>query len=443
MSETHPPAVARRHLIGEHLGSFAVPLLPSFTPLRHRPVLAIWLAQLLSVTGDRFFALAVMWLALQRSGPMTMGLVAIAESVPYIAIGAVGHPIVSRFVSFRRLAGVDAVRAGLTVLLPFAWMEAGTPAMLAVVAALGVLGAVFDPALSALVPELVDEPQRPVLVALMDLTARLARIGGPALVGVLLAVAPMTALFVADAATFAVSTVALALLGRTVLVVRAQTTSGPPEPAPSRPRARLLLRENPALSVAFVVQGAGFFLNALPGIGLPVLLAHQLGAGPALYGAVMTATGIAALAGNLVTSRLPSGRFPTRFCAAWTAVGILQMATGAAGSVAGVVVCATLTGLANPVVGISMGTHLAGFAPAARLRLLAINHLVMRGAGTVGMAVIPSLLGTHPARGFVLGGAALTLVAGTGAVLAPASTRRMWVRVAERPGTNVSTTTRS
>lgn len=231
VSETRPPTMARRHLIGKHLGSSAVSLLPSFTLLRHRPVLAIWLGQLLSVTGDRFFALAVMWVALQRSGPMTMGLVAIAESVPYIAMGAVGHPIVSRFVSFRRLAGVDAVRAGLTVLLPFAWMEAGTPAMLAVVAALGGLGAVFDPALSALVPELVDEPQRPVLVALMDLTTRLARIGGPALAGVLLAVAPMTALFVADAATFAVSAVALALLGRTLLVVRTQTYPDHERPA--------------------------------------------------------------------------------------------------------------------------------------------------------------------------------------------------------------------
>jgi hypothetical protein len=37
------------------------------------------------------FAFAVMWLASEKSGPVAMGSVAIAESVPCIVIGAVGH----------------------------------------------------------------------------------------------------------------------------------------------------------------------------------------------------------------------------------------------------------------------------------------------------------------------------------------------------------------
>ncbi|MBO0883213.1 MAG: hypothetical protein J2P17_23330 [Mycobacterium sp.] len=63
--------------------------------LRRPPVLVLWSSQALSVLGDRFFALAVMWLALQKSGAVAMGLVAIAESVPYIVMGAVGHRILA------------------------------------------------------------------------------------------------------------------------------------------------------------------------------------------------------------------------------------------------------------------------------------------------------------------------------------------------------------
>jgi hypothetical protein len=98
--------------------------------LRRPPVLVLWSSQALSVLGDRFFALAVMWLALQKSGAVTMGLVAIAESVLYILMGAVGHRILARFTFLPRLALVDAGRAFLIAVLPWAWAVGGTPVVL-------------------------------------------------------------------------------------------------------------------------------------------------------------------------------------------------------------------------------------------------------------------------------------------------------------------------
>jgi hypothetical protein len=66
-----------------------------YVALLCRPSVAVlWSSQTLSALGDRFFALAVMWLALQKSGPVAMGLVAIAESAPYIVIGTVGHRVI-------------------------------------------------------------------------------------------------------------------------------------------------------------------------------------------------------------------------------------------------------------------------------------------------------------------------------------------------------------
>lgn len=86
--------------------------------MRRRPVLVLWLAQSLSMLGDRLYALAVMWVVYASTGSASlMGLVAVAESVPYVVLGTVGRNVVARFSSYATLAWVDGARAivgGLT-----------------------------------------------------------------------------------------------------------------------------------------------------------------------------------------------------------------------------------------------------------------------------------------------------------------------------------------
>ncbi|MGX1812161.1 MFS transporter [Nocardia sp. NPDC055321] len=388
--------------------------MPALMLLRRRRILLVWLTQLLSVMGDRFFALAIMWVALERSGPVVMGAVAIAESVPYVLVGLFGQRLVALAARLSALAGLELVRAVLTVTLVAAWAGAGTIAMLAMVTVLGICGALFDPGLGALVPDLVGESERPRLVALMDLTGRIARVAGPATAGLLLMLAPLPVLFVMDAATFAVSAAAMAWLARTA--TRASVPgAGPSTPTPTRPaRARALLHASPSLTIAFAVHGTGFFCNALPAIGLPLLLV-QFTAGPAQYGWMLTGAGIAAVAGNMVASRArPETGFPGRLCAGWAATGVLLVATGVAPSVGWVVAAAVLAGFASPFIGIALGVHLAGFATADRVPMLSVQYSVMRGAGTLGMAVVPASIASDPARGFIVGGAILVGVATLG-----------------------------
>ncbi|WP_330182244.1 MFS transporter [Nocardia sp. NBC_01503] len=389
--------------------------------LRRPPIAAIWTAQLLSILGDRFYALAIMWVALQLSGPVAMGAVAISESVPFILIGTFGAALLHRCATFRILAGIDAVRVLLVIAVPVVWNIGGTVAVLAVAMILGAFAAVFDPSLGALVPDLVSEAERPALVAAMDLNGRIARIAGPALAGVLLLILPINSLFAADAATFAVSVLALVFLARTATSAAATASAAPgaPSAAPKRASARALLRESPVLRAAFLVHAAGLFLTALPGIGLPLLLAHQLGASPAAYGWVLTATGTAGLIGNLTASRIQptAAAFLPRFCAAWAVAGALLAATGAANSLVLVLVFASLSGFVTPFISITLGTQLAAYPRPARLRLMSINHTVMRTAGTAGMAIIPVLIASAPARGFILGGTSLTVVAVTAWVI--------------------------
>ncbi|MGW2067319.1 MFS transporter [Streptomyces sp. NPDC001953] len=383
--------------------------------LRRRRVLALWGAQALSVFGDRLYAMAIMWLAWEKSGAAAMGLVAVAESVPYIVMGTVGRRIMDRFSSLRALAAVDASRIVLVPLLPIAWGVFGTPGMLVLAAAVGVAGAVFDPNLGALVPDLVRRDEVQAVFGLLDLTGRIARIAGPGAAGVLLAVMPQSALFWLDASTFAVSAAVLARLGRGA---HKTTATGKRPTAPESLGARVLLRSHPATGAAIGVHGAGIFAQAVA-LALPALLAARFGAGAGVYGLVLAMTGAGALAGNLTAGhvKLPA-RLPVAYCAVWAASGLLLALTGLAGNLPILLAISAASGFLSPFCGVTLQTHLAGFPPAPRRRLMSLDLTVIRTAGTASMLVVPAVAAGSPTTGFLAGGLGTVAVAAAGAAAA-------------------------
>jgi hypothetical protein len=170
-----------------------------------------------------------------------MGLVAIAESLPYILLGTFGRRLVDRFASLRHLGHLDLARAVLVAALPWTWTTFGTPGLLVSAALLGCLGALFDPNLGALVPELVEPDQVRAVNGLMNLSGRIARVAGPGSAGILLAVLPMGGLFWLDGATFAFSALALGhprAPGRTRPEGRGHRGGGPGRHAISGPSGR-------------------------------------------------------------------------------------------------------------------------------------------------------------------------------------------------------------
>lgn len=380
--------------------------------LRRTPVLVLWSSQVLTVLGDRFYALAVIWLALQKSGPVAMGLVAIAESVPYIVIGVGGHRIAARFTSLSGLALLDAGRAVLVAVLPAVWAAGGTPAMLSLVVALGIAGSIVDPNLATIVPDLVGPDEVTGIVSLMDLTGRISRVAGPGLAGIVLLAAPTDSLFLIDAATFAVSAIALAALTKVIASAARPSSITRVEAPATKVSARVALRAEPDLSTVLAVNGFGFILNAVPALGIPVLLVHRMHAGAGAYGAVLAATGVGALIGNAVAARnrMP-GAFVTRFCLAWAVSGLLLVATGLASNLEWLLAFSAASGVITPIIGVALRARLSLFPKPERLRLMSINFTVIRGCGTVGMAAIPAIIADAPEQTFIVAGAALSVVA--------------------------------
>jgi hypothetical protein len=390
--------------------------------LRHRRVAVLWAAQTLSVLGDRLYALALMWLVWQTTkSAALMGLVAVAESVPYVVLGTFGRRLLGRFASLGRLGWVDLARAVVAGSLPLVWHAdgAGIAALVVIACVLGALGAVFDPNLAALVPDLVEPQLVQQVTGVMDLTGRIARVAGPASAGLLLAVLPDTGLYTVDAVTFVVSAVALGYLGRHLALRVEVRQAGPPgrDRAPL-PKALPLLRADPRVAAAIAVHGAGLLVSALPAIAMPVLLATRLHTGAAGYGLVLAASGLGALAGNPLAGNLRLGRrFPQAYFAAWAANGVALAAMGLVGSLALIMVFAFLTGLVTPVAAVCLRTHLSlRFGGAERLRLVTTDQTVIRAAGTAGMLTLPALAAASPAAAFTAAGLAMAGVAGLAVV---------------------------
>jgi MFS family permease len=275
---------------------------------------------------------------------------------------------------------------------------------------LGALGAVFDPNLAALVPDLVEPHLVQQVTGVMDLTGRIARVAGPASAGLLLAVLPSAGLYVVDAVTFVVSAAALGYLARHHAIQAGSRLPGLARPTRlPLPKALPLLRAHPRVTAAIAVHGAGLLVSALPAIAMPVLLTIRLHAGAGAYGLVLAATGLGALVGNPLAGNLRLGRrFPRAYFAAWAVNGAALAATGLAGSVALVMVFAFVTGLVTPVAAVCLRTHLSSrFTGPERLRLVTTDQTVIRAAGTAGLLTLPALAAASPAAAFAAAGLAM------------------------------------
>ncbi|MEU4199193.1 MFS transporter [Streptomyces sp. NPDC026294] len=405
--------------------------------LRQRPVLVLWLAETLSVFGDRFFTLALAWTAWQREGAVAMGLVVVVESVPHLLIGAFGRKLIARFAAFRALAVVEAVQVVIVGAMPWLWPSLGLAGVLVVIVLVGICDALTGPSLASLVPGMVKKEQVRQVTGLMDVSNRLTWFLGPGSAAVLLAVLPAEELFLIDAATFAVSAVAFAWLGRTAAPLSPTAPSregdGPADTSEA-PRALAVLRAHPRIGCALALSGIGEFFSTAWTIGAPIWLTSQLHAGAGAYAVVLSAMGIGAVVGNMLTGNVTfvalPGRFPAAYCLVWLVRGLLLAAFGLTSSLLEVAALAATASALVPLASISLNAEIGSLPGPQRLRVFTADSVKLHVASMSSMLVLPALLERAPKASFATAGAA-TACAGMVAWLAARSLARRPVLMEE------------
>ena len=182
-------------------------------PLRGRSFLLLWLADLISMTGDWALriALPIYVVRLTGSAAAVSGVV-LAGLLASLTVGPVAGVCVDRW--DRRLVLVVVAAAQAVALLPLLAVGSASAVWIAAVVSFGesALSHFVGPAASALLPRLVPPGQLAAANSLNSLGNFVARLAGPAAGGVVTAAAGLSGAALLDTASFAAAALACALI---------------------------------------------------------------------------------------------------------------------------------------------------------------------------------------------------------------------------------------
>ena len=182
-------------------------------PLAERDYALLTGGSLISQLGDGFFYVALAWQVYQISNvPTALSLVGLAWTLPLVLFVLIGGVFSDRYDRRWLMVGADVVRAvaiGLMGMLSvLGLLELWH--VVALIAFVGLGDAFFNPASTAIVPDLLPEDQLPSANALQGMVRPLTiRLIGPAIGGFTVAAIGPGAAFLADGASFLVSAAAV------------------------------------------------------------------------------------------------------------------------------------------------------------------------------------------------------------------------------------------
>jgi ENTS family enterobactin (siderophore) exporter len=169
----------------------------------------VWTAQVLSGFGDVLTTAGLALTSYSSHSTWQVGAVFGARALPALLFGLSAGELIDRMERKRLMIAMDIARFGLVASLVLL-VHMGFVAILAVAFLSALAAAVFNPARTAVVPDLVLPEMLPRANSLTALAERGTEVVGFAAAGVLLLSASVGVLFAVDALTFAVSAALLA-----------------------------------------------------------------------------------------------------------------------------------------------------------------------------------------------------------------------------------------
>jgi MFS family permease len=180
-------------------------------PLAHRDFRRLWLAGLISDTGDWLLLVALPILVFQLTGsPLQTSFAFLVELAPAVLLGPVAGHLADRWDRRRMLVGVTAVQAVALLPLLVVHDRGDLPVLYTVIAVEAAMLTLFGPAKNALLPTLVPQEQLVSANSLVGLNQNLGRLVGGALGGLLLTLSGLPVIVVVDLVTFAAAAALIA-----------------------------------------------------------------------------------------------------------------------------------------------------------------------------------------------------------------------------------------
>ena len=287
-----------------------------FGPLRERPFRLLWFARTGSAVGDSLIPVALIWAVGHDlgGGATGVGLVLACYTIGGAAVTVAGGVWADRLPRRAVMITADLVRIGTqsaTAVLLFG----GVAHVWELAALQGIAGAAagsFNPASTALIPQTVSAGRLQQANALLSLSRSTTTVFGPALAGVIIAVAAAGWVFAIDAGSFLIS----------AIFVAAMQVSPYAKPVAQRFWRDLAegwreVRRHRWLTAGFLGYAVGNF-----GVGLYIVIGslvaiHHLGGAPA-WGLIVGSAAFGGMLGGLVAYRIRPSHPVAMAFAIWT-----------------------------------------------------------------------------------------------------------------------------
>jgi MFS family permease len=275
------------------------------TLLADRNFRSFWAAQVISQFGAQLGQLAfpVLAVTMLAATEFEVGLLNAAGLAAFLVVGLPAGAWVDRWLKRRTMIRADLVRMAAMVLVPLLWWGGMLQMwhLYLVAAVVGTATVFFDVSYQSYVPVLVGSGDVAEANSKLEATAQLARVGGPAAGGALLAAVSAPVLFVGESIGYLLSAVFLA---------RTRDREQPVPPAERRPLASEIreglafVAKHPLISrIVACTAGVNFFSTIVFTL-MPVLVLRELGLGPQGLGLIMTVGAAGGLLGALAAPRL-------------------------------------------------------------------------------------------------------------------------------------------
>ena len=347
--------------------------------------------QLVSQLGDKFHMIALAFWVLDTTGSSAkMGAVLAASLIPSLVLGLFSGAFIDRYPRKLIIVGTDVIRG--VILLVFAWLmftgQISFYFILALQIILSINAAFFDPAVPAVIPQIVAKDQLGRANAIHQSVNSFAIIGGAALGGIAVSTLGYVWIFVLNGFSFLMSAGFESLI-KIPAQWKAEAKGG--LVSDIRAGYTYLFDSRALMVVLFMVMVIHFFTGGIE-VFMPVIADSISSDGPRTLGIFQAALGAGILAMSLLLSRISvAGKEKTVLFSSVVAMGVVQIiawgiALAGGMAVSGFAVCFFLWGCTMIRAAVSFKTLLQTYTENE------YRGRVFAAASTIGNASIPAAM---------------------------------------------------
>jgi transmembrane secretion effector len=385
-------------------------------PLRDGRFRRLWIGSAVSLVGDQFYLVALPWVVLQITGSaIAMGTMLMTASIPRAVLMLMGGAIADRLSPRRILVGTAAGRTifvgAIGVLF---WLHVLQLWELYVLGfAFGVADAFSMPAASAFLPSLLQRDQLVAANSVMQTTAQLTTIIGPAPAGLVINIMGAAWAFLVDAVSFLVIIAALWTLPDPPRTTRAKK----PSMWQSVLEGIRYVRRDAALSSLLLLAAMlNVCISGPMSVGLAYMAKTRFGS-PTAFGFAVSALAAGGLLGALLAGLVTVRRRGMLLLGASAVIGACLAVFGFLHSPAAIAAVLIVMAMSAAVTNIHIASWMQGRVDlVVRGRVVSVLLLSAIGLQPLSLATAGALAAWSLTGMFLIAGVALLAVTAAGAL---------------------------